>query len=95
MRPMQNLGSYILWLLVLAGNAFIVFLWTVFGLAAAGTTQSREAHEFLWATALGAGIPLFMSLYYISRQRFTAGTVVTILMMPLVVGFFLLTGLFH
>jgi len=85
---MQKIVGYLIWLVALAGNGFIVFLWVVFGLAAAGgSSGSPEVRGFIWATALGVAIPFLLSAYFVSKERFGTGAALTLLMMPLVIGF--------
>lgn len=76
--------GYLGWLLCLAGNGFILFLWVVFGAAAAGNAQS-SANGFFSASWIGAGLAVVLSMYFVSKERFAAGSLCTFLTMPLVI----------
>jgi hypothetical protein len=81
---MQKFASYLFCLLGLVGNGFLLFLWVVFGTAAAG--NSNRSTDALFITAgVGAGIAVVLSLYFVSKQKFNAGFLSTFLIMPLVI----------
>ncbi|MEV4781080.1 hypothetical protein [Burkholderia sp. LMU1-1-1.1] len=81
---MDKIASWIVWLIILAGNGFIGFLWLVFGLAAAGS--SAGVPSFLWMTGVGTGIPLLASLYFMAKARFAIGLTLNFLMLPIMFG---------
>lgn len=81
--------GYLVWLLCLAGNGFILFLWVVFGAAAAGSS----ANGFFSAAWIGAGLAVVFSMYFVSKENFAAGALLTFLTMPLVFFFSFALGL--
>ena len=89
---MDKIASWIIWLIILAGNGFIVFMWLVFGLAAAGSIS--RASPFIWMTGLGTGIPVFASLYFMIRAKFAIGLTLNFLILPVMFGVFFLVGAF-
>ncbi len=80
------MGKWISWTIAFGANGFIVFLWLVFGLAAAGNAQS-SARAFIWASVLGAGTPFLLSLYFISKDNFGVAIAWLFAMMPLIILF--------
>lgn len=87
---MEALGRWIAWMVSVAVNGFVVYLWVVFGLAAAATSQGAQVRIFIWSTIVGAGIPLLLSLYYASRAKFGVAIPIIFLAMPFI---FVLTPL--
>lgn len=71
----------IMWLVVAAGNAFVLFLWIVFGLAAAA---GADTDSFTRWTAIGTISPLLVSFYLLSRARYVLATLCLFLVMPTV-----------
>lgn len=82
---------WIVWLGALAANGFVVFFWIVFGLAAAGNAVAKP-DGFVWLTVLGVGLPLSISIYFVSRNRFWIATATTLGIFPSVLAIFLLFG---
>jgi len=83
---MQKFAGYLFWLLGLAGNGFVLFLWVVFGAAAAGNSNSTT-NAFFAAACIGTSIAVVLSMYFVSKERFNAGFLATFLIMPLVIIF--------
>jgi len=84
--------GYLVWLLCLAGNGFILFLWVVFGAAAAGNAGS-STNGFFSAIWIGAGLAVALSMYFVSKEKFVAGALLTFLTMPLIFLFSFALGL--
>ncbi len=84
--------GWLAWLLGLAINGFVVFLWIVFGAAAAGNAQS-STQGFMWSSVLGTAIPVVGSMYFVSKEKFGGAFLTTFLIMPLVFGLALVFGL--
>ncbi len=80
---MGNFLGYLVWLLCLTINGFILFLWVVFGAAAAGGAGS-STNGFFAASWIGAGLAVVLSMYFVSKEKFAAGALLTFLTMPLV-----------
>ena len=89
---MGNFLGYLGWLICLAGNGFILFLWIVFGAAAAGNAGS-SANGFFSAAWIGGGLAVILSMYFVSKEKFAAGALITFLTMPLVFFFSFALGL--
>lgn len=73
------------WLAALAPNGFIVYLWVVFGLAAAGG-QGSDARGFIESTAAGVGLSLLISVILMARGKLAVGIFSVFSMMPLVIA---------
>lgn len=89
-RFMNKIASWIVWLIILVGNGFIVFLWLVFGLAAAGS--SSLVPTYIWMTGVGVGIPLLASLYCMTKAKFLIGLILNFLLVPIMLGVVLFIG---
>lgn len=89
---MRKFLGYLVWLLCLAGNGFILFLWVVFGGAATWNSGS-SINGLLSAAWVGAGLAVLLSMYFVSKEKFAAGALFTFLTMPLVILFSFALGL--
>ena len=96
--PTLHLGMncvliWLAWLAALASNGVIVYLWVVFGLAAAGG-QGADARGFIESTAVGVGLSLLISVILMARGKLAVGIVSVFSMMPLVIAFTVAYGKF-
>lgn len=76
---MKKFWGYFGWLLCFAANGSVLF---IFGLLSNNATGPPK--YFYLATWIGAGFPVLLSMYFVSREKFTAGALVTFLIVPLV-----------
>ena len=90
---MKYLPIWLAWLTALASNGFIVYLWVVFGLAAAGG-QGADARGFIESTAAGVGLSFLISAILMARGKLAVGIVSVFSMMPLVIAFTVAYGKF-
>ena len=67
------------WLVAVAGNAFVISLFVVFGLAAAAGASTTS---FIWFTAVCVGITLVLSVYLMLKQHYHLGILATVLWFP-------------
>lgn len=70
------------WLVALAANGFVVFLWAVFGLAAIGQNGDGAVVAFILATAIGVGLPISASVVLMSRDRYILGVAIVFATLP-------------
>ena len=63
------------WLVAVVGNAFVIFMFVVFGLAAAAGSSTTS---FTWFTAVCVGITLLLSVYLMLRQHYHLGILATV-----------------
>jgi len=81
--------GWLVWLLVAAMSGFVVFLFVVFGLAAAA---GAPVEEFLWATAIAVFVSHVASLYFMVKGRAVIGIPMLATWFPLVMAYGLLMG---
>lgn len=85
---MRKFLGYLVWLLCLAGNGFMLFL---FGLLSSNTTGPPKG--FYLASWIGAGLAILLSMYFVSKEKFDTGSLLTFLTMPLVLFLLFMLGL--
>ena len=86
---MKQAFAWTIWLAAIAANGFIVFLWVVFGLAGGGNAAIPVV---TWTVAVGAGLPLLVSMYLMTRQKYVAATLMPFAFVPSVISLLLLYG---
>lgn len=79
---MRKFFGYLVWLLCLAGNGVVLFL---LGLLSSNATGPPKG--FFLASSIGAGLAVVFSMYFISKEKFAAGVLITFLTVPLVLFF--------
>ncbi|OYT91681.1 MAG: hypothetical protein CFE43_12100 [Burkholderiales bacterium PBB3] len=69
------------WFVALVMNALVIYLFVVFGIAAAA--GSGPVKSFLWFTFACIGVSLFASIYLMRKEQFVFGIVATASWFPL------------
>lgn len=87
---MSNITGWLFWLLAIGINGFFVFLWTVFGLAGAGSTSGPVGQGLVWGTVFGVGVPLIISAYQAKQENFGRAIGLTMLFTPFSIVLFFL-----
>ena len=85
---MRKFMGYLVWLICLAGNGLMLFLLGLLSSNAKGPPEN-----FFLASWIGAGLAVVMSMYFVSKEKFAAGALLTFLTMPLVYFFLFALGL--
>jgi hypothetical protein len=83
----QVILVWIVWLVAAVANAFVVFLFVVFGLAA---SAGAPVEEFKWATAIAVFVSYAASLYFMFKGRIVIGILLLAIWLPLLMGYGLL-----
>lgn len=81
-REKPGARGWMLWLACVAANAFLTFLWTVFGAAAAGNAQ-LDATRFIWGSIIMALIAVVASVWFMSRRQLRLALAASCCMLPL------------
>lgn len=89
---MLSLLCWLVWLIAVAINGFVIYLYLVFGLAAAAGAPVKA---FLWVTAMAVASSLVVSLYFMFKGKFVIGIPLTMLWFPLGMFTGLLCGIFQ
>ena len=79
---MRTFLGYLVWLICLIGNGFMLFL---VGLLSSNATGPPE--YFYLASGIGAGLTIVGSTYVVWKKEFAAGAVITFFTIPLVLFF--------
>jgi hypothetical protein len=84
------------WLAALVASGILVFLWLVFGLAAAGNSVagSSEIHSFIAVTAIGGAPPAIASFVLLLMKRGGPGIAVALCILPSVIAAFVIQDLY-
>jgi hypothetical protein len=84
------------WFAALAASGILVFLWLVFGLAAAGNSVAglNEIHSFIAVTAMGGAPPAIASFVLLLMKRGGIGIAVALCILPSVFGAFVIQDLY-
>ena len=90
---MKYLPIWLAWLAVLVLNVFLVYLWVVFGLAAAGG-QGADTRGFVKSTVAGVGLSALISAILMGRGQLALGIISLFSTMPLVIVFAVAYGKF-
>jgi uncharacterized membrane protein YiaA len=85
---MRKFLGYLVWLFCLAGNGFMLFL---LGLLSSNATGPPKG--FFLASLIGAGLPVILSMYFVSKEKFDTGSLLTFLTIPLVLFLLFVMGL--
>jgi hypothetical protein len=72
--------------LAFVANAFIMYMWAIFGLAAAGKEHPEVTSVILNAALVGLVVPLIVSVLLFRRQRGVLAALAPFLMSPIAFG---------
>lgn len=71
------------WLIALAANGCFMFMWMIFGLAAAGREHQDVAVVIVAGALAGVATSLILSVQFFRRQKVVLAVLSTCLMTPL------------
>jgi hypothetical protein len=89
---MQRILVWIFWLVSVAANGMINFLWIVFGAAGAGNagfSHSTYLNAFIATAVAGTMVPLIFSIHFLRRGRDFPAVVTPFAMWPMAAALFL------
>ena len=89
----NNSSSWFLWFLMLVGNGLILYLWIVFGFAGAASADSATLQPLILGAELGVTVPLLLSIYFMSKKKYSIGLAWNASIMPVVLTFTILIDL--
>lgn len=78
-------AAWIVWTIGLVINSFVVYLWFVFGSAAAA---GADTSEFIGKTAVGVAVSIGGSVVALSLKRNVVGLILIWAMVPIIIVFF-------